>query len=108
MTKKLLSEWKLRRSSMEYCAHLSNLESLSPERARNVRQRLLRESHTFQALENAIRLLPPIERRVIEMRYQKELTFEEIEFVCRIARSSAYRHHSRAVEKIALVLYGEE
>ncbi|MBQ8185510.1 MAG: sigma-70 family RNA polymerase sigma factor [Clostridia bacterium] len=107
MTKKLLSEWKLRESSLEYCAHLSNLADLPEEKAKNVKQRLLHESRTFQTLENAIRLLTPIERRVIDLHYRKEHSFEDIEIICRIARSSIYRHHARALEKIALVLFGE-
>lgn len=107
MTKKLLSEWKLRASSLEYCAHLSNLTVLPEDKADHVKQRLLHESRTIQTLENAIRLLTPIERRVIDLHYKDEQSFEDIEFICDIARSSVYRHHTRALEKIALVLFGE-
>ena len=107
LTKKLLSELKLLRSSLEYCTRLSNTEHLTRQRKDALRKRLLSESHTIQAVENAISLLTPIERKIIELHYIEEHSFEDMEEVCAMDRSCIYRHHVRAVDKIALVLYGE-
>ena len=46
-------------------------------------------------------------RKIIELHYIDEHSFEDMEELCAMDRSCIYRHHVRAVDKIALVLFGE-
>lgn len=107
MTKKLLSELSFYRSSMDYCTRLTNIENLSLRKSRIARTRLLTLSNTIQAVEQAISHLSGPERDIIELHYIKEHTFSEIEEIFHLERSSVYRYHVMAVDKIAAVLYGD-
>lgn len=107
MAKKYLGELKLHRSSMEYYTRLSNVQNLAIRKARTAQRRLLTTSHTVQAVEEALSLMSDTERRIIELRYMEEHTFEEIEEIVHLERSSVYRYHAQGLDKIALVLYGD-
>lgn len=107
LTKKILRELPLRRTSMDYCARLTNIENLPGKKMDTARNRLLSLSHTIQAVDHAVSLLSEQEQQVIKLHYFEEHTFDEIVDLCHMERSSVYRHHIRAIDKIALVLYGD-
>lgn len=107
MAKKYLGELKLHRSSMEYYTRLSNVQNLPHRKSRITQSRLLAASHTIQAVEEALALMSGIERRIIELHYFEEHSFDEIEEIVHLEHSSVYRYHAQGLDKIALVLYGD-
>ena len=107
MARKYLRELPLYRSSMEYYTRLTNIERLPLRKAQAVRTRLLTLSHTVQAVENALSHLSDIERQIIDLYYFKEHSFFDIEEIVHLEHSSVYRYHAQALDKIALVLYGD-
>ncbi len=107
LAKKRLSELALYRSSMDYYARLTNVQNLPLRKARTAQTRLLAISHTIQAMEHALKLLTDMERRIIDLHYFQEHSFEDIEEIVHLERSSVYRYHALALDKIALVLYGD-
>ncbi len=106
--KKLLSELALYRSSMDYYTRLSNISDLPLRKLKIVQTNLLSMSATVQAVEEALALLSPLEQEIIRLHYIEKHSFFDIEELVHLERSSVYRYHSMAIDKIAAVLYGKE
>jgi DNA-directed RNA polymerase specialized sigma subunit len=106
--KKLLSELALYRSSMDYYTRLSNISDLPLRKLKIVQTHLLSMSATVQAVEEALALLSPLEQEIIRLHYIEKHPFFDVEELVHLERSSVYRYHTMAIDKIAAVLYGEE
>ena len=107
-TKKALSELVLYRDSREYYTKLTMLPNLSMRKMMTARSRLQNIETVIAGIEQALTRLSPIERKIIELHYAEEQMFEEIGDIVHLERSSVYRYHNLAIDKIATVLYGVE
>lgn len=108
LTRKRLTELNLYRASRDYYNDMLLLPGLSSRKRRAALNRLQYSVSIIEGIEQAMMFLTPTEREIIELHYIQEHTFEDIEDVVHLERSSVYRHHAKAVEKIATVLFGAE
>ena len=106
-TEKVLRDLIASRHALAYLNSVQGA-SLSLKKEEIAKKRILYLSRTIEALEHAVGLLDPIEQKIIrELYFDEDGSVEEICETCALERSSVYRYRARAIEKLAVALYGE-
>lgn len=107
MMKKILTELPLYRSSLEYNTRLTEIPDLPLRKYRTAELRRQTMQALIQSVEQALSLLSDTERRIIELHYYEEHTFFDIEEIVHLERSSVYRYHASAMDKLATAILGD-
>ena len=103
---KILLEYNACRHSLAYLTSIRDTSlSLRKEEIADKRIRYL--SYTLNAIEQAVGLLDPIEQKIIRgLYFDADGSVEKVCETCALERSSVYRYRARAVDKLAVALYG--
>ena len=109
MAEKLLYDFELYKSSIDYYTGLLDCNSLTEEAKSKAISQIKYQSHIISSIERALSFLDKTEREVIDKLYfHRELSFYDICEECGLERSSIYRHRTSALHKIATAIYGAE
>lgn len=107
MAEKLLRDYELYKSSIDYYTGLLECPSLTDAVREKAVAQIQYQNHMIASIERAISLLEKTERQVIDKLYfHKELSFYDICEECGLERSSIYRYKNNALCKIATAVYG--
>ena len=103
---KILREYNACCHSLTYLMSIQDA-GLSLKKEEIARRRIKYLSHTLNALEHAVGLLDPIEQKIIRgLYFDADGSVEKVCETCALERSSVYRYRARAVDKLAVALYG--
>jgi len=109
MAEKLLCDYELYKSSVDYYNGLLECDNLAYEARAKAASQVKYQTHIISSIERALSLLDKTEREVIDKLYfHKELSFYDICEECGLERSSIYRHRTNALYKIATAIYGAD
>ena len=64
----------------------------------------MEQQELLQEVKNALQELPESEREILVLKYLEELTAQEIAEVLGTTERTVWRRHSRAIERIGLIL----
>lgn len=107
MAEKLLADYELYKSSVDYYTGLLECDSIPTETREKAAAQIKYQTHIILSIERALSLLDKTEREVIDKLYfHKELSFYDICEECGLERSSIYRYRTNALCKIATAIYG--
>ena len=109
MAEKMLSDYELYKSSVDYYKGLLECDNLPFETREKAAAQVKYQNHIISSIERALSLLDKTEREIIDKLYfRKELSFYDICEECGLERSSIYRHRTNALSKIATAIYGAD
>jgi len=107
-TEKLLRELDASRHSLAYLTSVQGTAGLPLRREEILKKRIRYLSRTIEAIEHSLEFLDPLEQKIIrELYFDAEPSVERVCAMCALEKSSVYRYRARALEKIAVALYGE-
>lgn len=105
---KLLCELEATRHSLIYLTSISGTSAMSLRKEELLKKRIRYLSRTVEAVERSLEFLTPVERKIITGLYlEPNPSFERVCETCALEKSSVYRYRSRALEKLAVALFGE-
>lgn len=106
-TEKLLRERNACRHALGYLTSVRGA-SLSLRKEEILQRRIRYLSRTVAAVEQALDLLEPTERKIVEgLYFEEDGSVERVCAACALEKSSVYRYRARALGKLAAALYGE-
>lgn len=105
---KILRELDAYKHSLAYLSAIQETAALTPRAAETTRKRIRSLTLTITSLEHALGLLTPLERTIIDTLYlTSEHSFDDLCETCALEKSSVYRYRTRALQKLAVVMFGE-
>lgn len=105
---KLLRELDATRHSLIYITSIQGTSGLSLRKEELLKKRVCYLTRTIAAVERSLEFLTPVERKVIDGLYlAEEPSFDKVCEECALEKSSVYRYRARALEKLAVALFGE-
>ncbi|MBQ4590464.1 MAG: hypothetical protein IJP32_12140 [Clostridia bacterium] len=105
---KILRELGASRHSLAYLTSVQGTSALPLRKEQLLKNRLRYLSRTIEAVEHSLAFLDPVEQKIITgLYFDAEPSIERVCEACAMEKSSVYRHRARALEKLAVALFGE-
>ncbi len=96
-------------SRSDFKTSITETEALNAtETKERLRQEIAQLKLKLNSIEKALNCLDPSERRVIELRYFNGLSWPQVAAKSGYSERSCFRIREKAVNKVAVVLFGEK
>lgn len=106
---KILRELESYRHSLAYLTSIEGVSGMTLRQMQGMKKRIRYLSRTIDAIEHSLGFLSPAEQKIIaEFYFKSEHSFDAVCEACALEKSSIYRYRARALQKLAVAMFGDE